>query len=148
MCIRDRISVDLLMNAVGARARKALAVCIAAVSLGVLTVMFWYGWAMAERTATQSLAGLTDPILISLVTQLCVEPLRPDSNKDETDYIAAVLARLQHLAANREVAALKGRLQRMNPVNAPEDYQRIFGELISLEQQAKVLGERGMGGQP
>jgi len=102
------------------------------------------GPAWAEAVA----AGLDDPILISLVTQLCVEPLRPDSNKDETDYISAVLARLQHLAANREVAALKGRLQRMNPVNAPEDYQRIFGELISLEQQAKVLGERGMGGQP
>ncbi|MBA3326150.1 MAG: TRAP transporter small permease [Rhodobacteraceae bacterium] len=63
-CLRagTLISVDMLMNAVGPRTRKALAVCIAAVSLGVLAVMFWYGWAMAERTATQSLAGLTDPI--------------------------------------------------------------------------------------
>jgi len=102
------------------------------------------GPAWAEAVA----AGLDEPVLVSLVTQLCVEPLKPDSNKDETDYISAVLARLQHLAANREVAALKGRLQRMNPVDAPEDYQRIFGELISLEQQAKLLGERGMGGQP
>ncbi len=102
------------------------------------------GPAWAEAVA----AGLDDPVLISLVTQLCVEPLKPDSNKDETDYIAAVLARLQHLSANREVAALKGRLQRMNPLDAPDDYARIFGELISLEQQAKVLGERGMGGQP
>ncbi|MDQ4039303.1 MAG: DNA primase, partial [Actinomycetota bacterium] len=46
-------------------------------------------------------ACLDDPILISLVTQLCVEPLRAGS-KDEADYIAAVLARLQHLAAVRE----------------------------------------------
>ncbi len=89
-------------------------------------------------------AALDDPILISLVTQLSVEPL-PAGSKDETDYISAVLARLQHLSAVREVATLKGRLQRMNPEEAPEVYQRIFGELISLEQQAKLLGERGMG---
>ena len=88
--------------------------------------------------------GLDDPILISLVTQLSVEPL-PAGNTNESDYIAAVLARLQHLAAVRAVAALKGRLQRMNPEEAPEVYQRTFGELISLEQQAILLGERGMG---
>ncbi len=89
-------------------------------------------------------ARLDDPILVSLVTQLSVEPLAAGS-KDETDYISAVLARLQHLSAVREVATLKGRLQRMNPEESPEAYQRIFGELISLEQQAKLLGERGMG---
>lgn len=101
------------------------------------------GPAWAEAVA----AGLDDPILIGLVTQLSVEPLRAGI-KDETDYISAVLARLQHLAAVRTVAALKGRLQRMNPLEAPEDYQRTFGELIALEQQAILLGERGMGGQP
>ncbi len=89
-------------------------------------------------------ARLDEPILMSLVTQLSVEPLATGS-KDETDYISAVLARLQHLCAVREVATLKGRLQRMNPEETPEAYQRIFGELISLEQQAKLLGERGMG---
>jgi len=89
-------------------------------------------------------SGLEDPRLRSLVTQLSVEPLSAGA-KDESDYISAVLARLQHLAAVRAVATLKGRLQRMNPEDAPEAYQRTFGELISLEQQAILLGERGMG---
>ena len=93
-------------------------------------------------------ARLDEPILASLVTQLCVEPLKPDTSKDETDYVAAVLARLQHLAAVREVAALKGRLQRMNPEETGAAYWKLYGELIALEQQAILLGERGMGGQP
>jgi len=92
-------------------------------------------------------AGLDDPILVSLVTQLSVEPL-PAGSTNETDYIAAVLARLQHLAAVREVAALKGKLQRMNPEEAGASYWKLYGELIALEQQAILLGERGMGGQP
>jgi len=92
-------------------------------------------------------AGLDDPILISLVTQLCVEPLRAGAT-DEADYIAAVLARLQHLAAVREVTTLKGRLQRMNPEETGAAYWKLYGELIALEQQSILLGERGMGGQP
>lgn len=63
-CLRSGalISIDMLMNALGARLQKALAVLIAGISLGVLAVMFWYGWTMAERTASQSLAGLRAPI--------------------------------------------------------------------------------------
>ena len=89
-------------------------------------------------------ARLDDLILISLVTQLSVEPLAAGA-KDETEYISAVLARLQHLSAVREVATLKGRLQRMNPEESATAYWKLYGELISLEQQAKLLGERGMG---
>ncbi len=89
-------------------------------------------------------ARLDDPILIRLVTQLSVESL-PAGTKDETDYISAVLARLQHLSAVREVAALKGRLQRMNPEESAPAYWKLYGELIAMEQQAILLGERGMG---
>jgi len=44
------------------------------------------------------------------------------------------------------VAALKGRLQRMNPVEEADAYTRGFGRLLALEQQARSLRERAMGG--
>jgi DNA primase len=50
------------------------------------------------------------------------------------------------MATVRQVAALKGRLQRMNPVEEPEAYNKAFGQLLALEQQARSLRERAMGG--
>jgi len=41
---------------------------------------------------------------------------------------------------------LKSKLQRLNPVESPTDYNRLFGELIVLEQRKKSLRERGLGG--
>ena len=55
------IAVDLLMEKLPAALRKVLAIALAAITLGVLAVMVWYGWLMAERTATQSIAGLSNP---------------------------------------------------------------------------------------
>ena len=56
------IAVDVLMAALPAKLRKGLALVVAAISLAVLGVMVWYGWAMAERTAAQTIAGLTNPL--------------------------------------------------------------------------------------
>jgi DNA primase len=61
-------------------------------------------------------------------------------------YVAAILARLEEMHTLRRVAALKGRLQRMNPVEQGEDYMRMFGQMLTLEQQARSLRERAMGG--
>jgi len=36
-------------------------------------------------------------------------------------------------------------LQRLNPVEAVEEYNRLFAELISLEQTVRALRERGIG---
>ena len=62
------IAVDLLMEKLPAALRKVLAVAVAAITLGVLAVMVWYGWLMAERTATQSIAGLVNPLTGSTVS--------------------------------------------------------------------------------
>lgn len=56
------IAVDSLMGAVPVRWRKPLALSSAAVTIAVLAVMFWYGLAITERTASQQLAGLTNPL--------------------------------------------------------------------------------------
>jgi DNA primase len=79
------------------------------------------------------------------LTALAVEPLRSVGEADSS-YVNAVMARLQEMATVRRVAALKGKLQRMNPVEAPDEYTRIFGQLVALEQEARSLRERAMGG--
>jgi DNA primase len=53
---------------------------------------------------------------------------------------------VEELAVNREIASLKSRLQRLSPVSEP-GYNRIFGDLVALEQRHKVLLERATGGQ-
>ncbi|HET6910645.1 MAG TPA: DNA primase, partial [Mycobacteriales bacterium] len=79
-----------------------------------------------------------------LVTELAVEALQV---KDESDprYAASLVARLEEMALTREIQQLKSRLQRLNPVEAAADYNRLFGELIVLEQRKKALRERGLG---
>jgi DNA primase len=79
------------------------------------------------------------------LTGLAVEPLHPATTQSEAAYVNAVLARLQEMTLVRRIAELKGRLQRMNPVEAP-DYMKHFEKLVALEQEARSLRERGMGG--
>jgi DNA primase len=64
----------------------------------------------------------------------------------DAGYVNAVLARLEEMHTVRQVAALKGRLQRMNPVEAGDEYMKAFGQLMALEQQAISLRKRAMGG--
>jgi DNA primase len=80
------------------------------------------------------------------LTALAVEPLRAVTGESDSLYVNAILARLQEMATVRQMAALKGRLQRMNPVEEPEAYTKAFGRLLALEQQARSLRERAMGG--
>jgi DNA primase len=82
----------------------------------------------------------------ALLTALAVEPMRSVTGESDPTYVNAILARLQEMATVRQVAALKGRLQRMNPVESADEYTKIFGQLVALEQQARSLRERAMGG--
>jgi DNA primase len=83
----------------------------------------------------------------ALVTQLAVEPLRTPGVDGEPDarYVSAVLARVEELAVSRLISGVKSRLQRMDPVAAQADYNRLFGDLIGLEQRRKVLMDRASG---
>ncbi len=40
---------------------------------------------------------------------------------------------------SREIARVKSKLQRMNPVTEQAEYGRLFGDLVALEQRRKVL---------
>ena len=78
------------------------------------------------------------------MTQLAVEPLQAPRADGEPDprYAAEVLARVEELAVSRQIAQIKSRLQRMNPVTEQAEYNRMFGDLIALEQRHRVLIER------
>ncbi len=79
-----------------------------------------------------------------LVRELAVEPL-PASDQGLNRYATEVLARLEELAATRRIAEVKGRLQRLNPVEQVGDYNRLFGELVALEAHRRSLRERAIG---
>jgi DNA primase len=77
----------------------------------------------------------------SLVAELAVDPPRAPGEPDRR-YAAEQIAALRSSAVIRSVIELKSRLQRINPIEQAEDYNRLFGELIALEQYAKGLRER------
>jgi len=84
----------------------------------------------------------------AFVTGLAVEPLllppRLNGHADDR-YTEGFLARVGELAVSRQIVAVKSRLQRMNPVEEQAAYNRLFGDLIALEQRRKVLLERAEG---
>ncbi|MBC2934212.1 DNA primase [Nocardioides sp. zg-1228] len=98
------------------------------------------GWAARVRAAA------TDPAVIAAVTELGVEPVRGTSDPTPT-FAVAYVYRLQELTTSRRIADVKARLQRTNPVEQALDYNRMFGELVVLEQHRRRLRE-GAVGQP
>ncbi len=91
-------------------------------------------------------AHLPDDRSKSVVNELAVEALHSGA-VDQARYADAVLARLQEIIAARQVGVVKSRLQRINPVEHPEEHTRLFGELITLEAHRRVLRERAIGGE-
>ena len=85
-----------------------------------------------------------DDALRQLITELAVESLRA-TTEDDPRYAGAVIARLKEMHTTRRIAELKARLQRLNPVEGVEEYNRKFGELIALEQHRRGLREQALG---
>ena len=85
----------------------------------------------------------TDERLRSLVSALAVEPLHSTKDPDDA-YVAQHVHRLRELTAMRRIADLKSRLQRTNPVEQAVEYNKMFGELVALEQHRRSLRERAL----
>ncbi|MGH8793060.1 MAG: DNA primase, partial [Stackebrandtia sp.] len=81
----------------------------------------------------------------ALVAELAVEPMRTGAEPD-AQYVNTTLARVRLPATERKVRDLKSKLQRVNPTEAEEEYMRMFGELLALEQQVRGLKEQTAGG--
>ena len=81
----------------------------------------------------------------AFVTELAVERLQVAGEPDEK-YADMVLATVGELAARREIATIKAKLQRTNPEDDQPAYNKMFGNLVALEQRRKWLLGRATGG--
>ena len=90
------------------------------------------------------LAAAPNDAARTFLTRLAVEPVERADGEPDAAYAGDIIARLEELAISRQIAVVKSRLQRMNPVTAQSDYNRIFGDLVTLEQRRKtLLGREG-----
>jgi len=80
----------------------------------------------------------------AFITALAVETIEVPGVDREPDapFADEVLAEVEARAVSRQIVAVKSRLQRMSPVDEQGAYNRLFGDLIALEQRRKVLLER------
>jgi len=90
-------------------------------------------WANRLRDAA------TDPAVSSVISALAVEPLKKEP---DAAYVAQHVFRLLELTAARRIAAIKSKLQRTNPVEQPEEFNKMFGELAALEAHRRALRDR------
>jgi DNA primase len=90
------------------------------------------------------LAATSDDAMRATITRLAVDAIRTDVDNEER-YGAATLASLAEIAVTRALVQVKARMQRLNPVEEQQEYNRLFGELAALEQQRRVLRERATG---
>jgi DNA primase len=66
--------------------------------------------------------------------------------EEKREYAEEVFRRLEEFRLTRGIDELKGALQRMNPVERPDEYTQRFEELISLEARRRALREPRPGG--
>jgi DNA primase len=105
---------------------------------GTATAVGGTAWIERVRAASE-----TDSVR-GLVTELAVEALQTN-DEDDPRYAASLLARVEEMDLTRQITDLKSKVQRVNPVESPEEYNRLFGELIVLERNKIGLRERAMG---
>ncbi|HEY8471515.1 MAG TPA: DNA primase [Natronosporangium sp.] len=96
-------------------------------------------WVQRIRDACPDLAAS------ALVSELAVEPLRLDGEPDP-HYVGVTLAKLELVMVDAQVAELKSKVQRVNPVTDKQEYLALAASLFSLEQHARALRERAAGG--
>jgi DNA primase len=83
---------------------------------------------------------ISDPQMKAIFTELSVEPLKADGEITER-YISSIAARLREVRVSRQIADLKSRLQRLNPVENGDEYNASFAQLVSLEATKRTLHE-------
>jgi len=93
----------------------------------------------------QAVAGrCTHAVVRTLVSELSVEVM-PTKDESDTRYVSSILAALQKELVGRQIAAMKSRLQRLNPVTNQEEYRSAFGDLVAFEEYHKALMKQASG---
>ncbi|MBC6449614.1 DNA primase [Actinokineospora xionganensis] len=83
----------------------------------------------------------------ALVSELAVEPMPlPNKNAAAERYASAILAALQRELVARQIADIKSRLQRVSPIEQPDEARALWGDLVAMEEWYKALGKQAAGG--
>ena len=130
----DALGMDALSVPVHAAVAGLIAGCGGVVSAG-----------RARDWVAALIEAAPDDRARAFVTELAVEPLQVAGEPDEK-YADMVLATVGELAARREIAGIKAKLQRTNPEDDQPAYNKMFGDLVALEQRRKWLLGRATGG--
>ncbi len=98
----------------------------------------------AHATTTMQIEEIADERMKTLFTELTVEPIRSDGEVSAR-YIESIVARLREVGISRAIADLKSNLQRLNPVENPDEYNGAFASLVALETTRRGLHELAIG---
>jgi DNA primase len=79
-----------------------------------------------------------DPTVRRLLSELAVERL-PVRSEIDVRYVSAILAAMQREVVARQIADLKSQLKRLSPVEKPEEFRTLWGDLVALEEYHKGL---------
>ncbi|HEX3826922.1 MAG TPA: DNA primase [Sporichthyaceae bacterium] len=94
-----------------------------------------------EQWVSQVREQASDEVVRALIAELAVDPPLAAYEPDRR-YAAEQLATVQVAAVNRQIDTLRGRLQRVNPVERAAEHTTLFGELVALEQFRRGLREQ------
>nr|WP_225954842.1 DNA primase [Kibdelosporangium phytohabitans] len=83
-------------------------------------------------------------VVQSLVNELSVEAMRSHGDPD-LRYVDSLIAALNKSLVARQIADIKSRLQRLNPLEDADEYRQLFGDLVAMEQYNIALGEQAAG---
>jgi DNA primase len=129
---------DLDPAAFASPTHRAIAQSIAA-SGGVATQSGGPGWVQTVlgSVPTEATAGV--------VRELAVAPIAAD-DESLPRYVVSSLARLHGIWVSRRLVSVKATLQRTDPEADAAAYNKLFGELMSLESMRRDLRERAISG--
>jgi DNA primase len=111
----------------------------------------------AIRAAGGTGSGLSGPALVAAVSEHCTEEsvrvlvselsveVLPTKDETDTRYISGILAGLQKEFVGRQIAEMKSRLQRLNPLTNADEYRAVFGDLVAFEEYHKALVTQASG---
>jgi DNA primase len=98
----------------------------------------------AHTATTIQIDEISDDRMKTLFTELTVEPIRSDGEVSAR-YIESIVARLREVGISRAIADLKSNLQRLNPVENPDEYNAAFASLVALETTRRGLHDLAIG---
>jgi DNA primase len=96
------------------------------------------------HTSSIQIDEISDERMKTLFTELTVEPIRSDGEVSAR-YIESIVARLREVGISRAIADLKSNLQRLNPVENPDEYNAAFSSLVALEATRRGLHDLAIG---